>query len=856
MSQKTSVPESILSGRSRLLQAAIRATLPMLACGYSVLGFAQAQTGAVPPAPESSAAPQGALEEITVTATRRELSLQDVPYNISALGSGALERAGLNSVNGLTRLVAGLETVDMGPVARGGNNQFSMRGLRADSPAGELDQFRSGSVASVSTYFGETPIFFPLALTDLERVEVLKGPQGTLYGSGSLAGTLRFVPHRPNFDKLEAQIDVTAGATDHSSDYNSSIDTVFNFPMGDSLALRIVSGYEKLGGFIDAVDLVQRTDPSRQTSAPVLRVPGDPSSGYALAKVEKDTNSSERWYVRPVLRWAVTDAVDAELTYLHQSVSVRDAQFENADYAGGTYLFDSYSGSPNAVNTYRPGGDFKHTADIRTPSRHELDLGSLIVTADLGLVTLTSSTSGYETKAHDLTYYVTSTQLFNPDGSLALNYYDYYNNYPRANMQNRIEQNDRSFVQEIRLISNWDKPIDYVVGAYYQDEKYNFESRTYEPGYTEYVEAIGGFGLPRPNGDLQYIFPKNYNEFRFKDKALFGELTWHITPAWQVTGGARMFSQDFDTLGRATNYYFDGAGTLDLDVDNHSDVNDTIYKFNTSYDLSSALKIYATYSEGFRRGGANALPQDGFYASLPDYLYFDADKSANHEIGVKGDLFDRRVRFTADIFYIRLDDPQVNAVSGSAFPAVFNANEAESKGAELEVEWQASDRLSTRLAYAYTDAKMSKGVTLEDYAPGTLLNDPTPVLVPIVSIPSGVRLPATPKSSFSGSVDYALPIGGSTLGLHADAAYRGSAPGYVDQASSRCWEIPSSFVANLRASYDLRTNGSVNAFVNNVTDESVYSGSVGTLQTTPNLFQQRYVGRPRSYGLGFHYKWQ
>jgi iron complex outermembrane receptor protein len=833
--------------------------LTLLVIGYGAL-HGEAAVSAEENAASPSEAPlddtsSSTLEEVTVTATRRTETLQKVPYNISSIAGGALAQSGIASANDLAQLVPGLQTVDNGPDPRGGTNQFSMRGLRTDSPGNDLDNFRSGTVAPVSTYLGETPIFFPLALKDLERVEVLKGPQGTLYGSGALAGTIRFIPKRPEFDRFGGSVDLQGSGTQYSGKASGSFDAVMNAPLADNLAFRVAGGYERLGGFIDQVDLPQRSIPGDFTSAPVLRVPDDPRSGYALGPVMRDTNWAERWYVRPVMRWRVSDAIDAELSYTHQRVAVGDVQSQNASYPGGTYLFDSVSADPNSVNSYRPGGPYKNTADTPQPSHSKLDLGSLVVTADLGAASLTSSTSAYQTKSEVATYYVGTTQLFNADGSLLLNYYDFFNNYPRGNLQEITQQRDRSFVQEVRLISTWHKPVDYIVGVYYQSEHFNFGSRTSDPGYTQYLLDVNGSGLPRPNGDLQYYYP-DYSGFKFRDRAIFGELTWHITPQWQATGGVRFFRQDFENRQTALNYFFDGAGTVDLDVDNRTRVSDHILKFNTSYDFTPELKVYATYSEGFRRGGANALPLAGQFASVPQVLNYTPDKSKNHEVGVKGYLLGRSLRYTVDLFLIKLENFQFNSFSGSAFPAVFNGTEAKSKGAELETEFQVTRQLALGLSYAYTDAKVSRGFTINDYVPLTLLTTPDdPQYAPAATIARNARLPASPQNSANAMVNYTIPVGSAAVQLHADLAYRDSAPAYIDPASPRYWVIPASIVMNTRVTYDSGDKWAADLFVNNLTNETVYSGGSQPLQTQPNLWQQRYVGRPRTYGLGLHYKW-
>ncbi len=221
---------------------------------------AYAQTPA--PAP-SGANAELAIPEIVVTAQRRSESIQDVPYNITVVAPDQIAASGATSLNDLTRVVPGLVTVDTGEGARGRTDNLTLRGLRTDSPGGgqTVIEVPGQSVSPVSTYFGETPVFFPMPVYDIERVEVLRGPQGTLYGSGSQAGTIRFVPTPPQFDKLSGEVQATVSDTEHGSGFgnlNKDVQGFLNLPLADHLALRLVGGREHDGGFINNVDLFER----------------------------------------------------------------------------------------------------------------------------------------------------------------------------------------------------------------------------------------------------------------------------------------------------------------------------------------------------------------------------------------------------------------------------------------------------------------------------------------------------------------------------------------------------------------------------------------------------------------------
>lgn len=191
-----------------------------------------------------------ALEEVLVTATRRSQSLIEVPYNISALSADELAKAGVTNLTGVMNSVAGIVFSDQGPRGNAMNNGIVMRGLniRAQATNGI---FSNLAVPTVSTYIDNTPAFFNLQLVDLNRVEVLRGPQGTLYGSGSLAGTVRFIHNKPSTEAIEGYISGGTEWLGESSDETYQVEGAINLPLGENLALRVSGAYEDRGGVID-----------------------------------------------------------------------------------------------------------------------------------------------------------------------------------------------------------------------------------------------------------------------------------------------------------------------------------------------------------------------------------------------------------------------------------------------------------------------------------------------------------------------------------------------------------------------------------------------------------------------------
>jgi outer membrane receptor protein involved in Fe transport len=297
-------------------------------------------------------------------------------------------------------------------------------------------------------------------------------------------------------------------------------------------------------------------------------------------------------------------------------------------------------------------------------------------------------------------------------------------------------------------------------------------------------------------------------------------------------------------------------------VDTNQEFSDHLKKINTSYDLSSSTKIYVTYSEGFRRGGTNGVPINGPYASLPQYQSYTPDTAKNYEVGVKGNLLDRRVRYSAAAYRIDLVNVQLNSYSPGGYAAVYNGGTARTRGIELEFQAAATEHLTLSAGYTYTEAKTSAAVQKSDLVPYALIpalggTGPTDT-APFLDIAKGVRLPGVPQSTATVGVDYnALPalLGHSdwTLLLHADAAYRSSAAGGIDATSPFFWTVPSSTVTNARASLWVSQHLGFDLFANNISSNTAYSGAANA-QTVENPYQLRNVARPRTVGVTMRYK--
>ncbi|MEM8660650.1 MAG: TonB-dependent receptor, partial [Pseudomonadota bacterium] len=472
------------------------------------------------------------LEEVVVTATRRAQSVQDVPYNISAIDGQQLKRAGITNMSELTKSIPGVSYVDRGVRSGAFSSGLAMRGISMED--GRLSLPLS-TAPTVSTYVDETPLYANFYLSDVERVEVLRGPQGTLYGSGSLGGTLRFIHNKPSTEGLEVEASGDISQTENGDGINYTSGLMLNVPLTDTLAVRGNVGYTDNAGWIDAPALYVRD----AGGVPELADPADPLSSPGLFQSQDGINSESTMNARVALRWMPTERFSAQLNYHRQK--------------------DESDGAPvQAVNL--PGyGDYDSPSLLREPYDGDLELTSLELEYDLGFASVTTSLAHYE-----------SDQDFNTDATrlyLNFDFYAYsYGAMPRPAFTDYNENNDKSDVAEIRLTSQSEGPFDWVLGLYYMDQKTEVYNENYFPGYTDWADACAdaglfdcGLGTPLGTFNLiglvpgqnppsaeavgyQVSYDQNYlmdSRSEFTDKAAYGELTWNITDAWQITGGMR-----------------------------------------------------------------------------------------------------------------------------------------------------------------------------------------------------------------------------------------------------------------------------------------------------------------------------
>ncbi len=662
-------------------------------------------------------------EIVTVTATRREQNILDVPYNISAVSGEEIDAAQMLDNADLLRAIPGVAVVDRGQRNSGTLNAVRMRGISVEG--GGQGDIALSSVASVSTYVNDTPVFANFALTDLERVEVLRGPQGTLYGSGSLGGTIRYITRDPQFGELGGYVAGSVSQVEGSESTGYGAEAVFNLPLAENAAFRLVGSVGDYPGITDYVNVYELD----ANGIPVA--PSGIFSPDANYENVEDADTVDLWMVRGTLLFEPTDNSEIRLVHTRQS-----------DEVGGRR--QTTSGSDGFGNPY---GEYENGSIQLEPSSRDVNSTSLEATLDLGFATLTSSTSHYDHTGESVSE---NTGFYAQAGFLAL-----YYNYARPMASAVRSYADEAVIQEVRLVSDDGGDFDYVVGAFFREQQMQSTQDSYLRGFTNWFNAAFPFAIGAVSGDQDFAYNRIEN---FSEQALFGELTWYLSEDLSVTGGFRYFDNESENLTFIGLPLFTGLFP-DTTAQFSTSESDTLFKGTISYEPNDTDLIYATISEGFRRGGSNAVPLTGVFAEDPAWQTYGADTVVNYELGWKGQRGD--MRFDVSAFYIDWSDPQLNsATTNWGFFSVINGDSAQTTGLEVQLSGTFAEEVNYQFGYALVNAEL----TSDFFAPDNAIS---PIAV------DGAELPGTPEHQFNWAFDRTFSMGnGWDLFTRVDGYYQ------------------------------------------------------------------------------------
>lgn len=764
------------------LSGSVRLAILAMAAGGGGYGHAQEVAEQEQGSPKSATT----LEAIKVSALKRETKLQETPVSISAVEAQTLKDMGASGFQDYFRSVPSLQIVGDSPTSR----RVTMRGIRS---TGE---------PTVGVYYDETPLSGPagtsqdasstvanMDLFDVERLEILRGPQGTLYGSGSMGGTIRMIFNKPDASAYSGAFETDYGQTRGAGDPNTQYKAMVNVPIvKDVLAARAVLYKSESAGYIDNV----RYD-------------------------RKDINDSSSKGGRVMLRLTPNEAITLDASAVFQK---SEQSGQNSWYEGlGKYNNDDYT--------------IAQTDD-------DMHLYNMTLNWDLGWATLTTSASYYKWSLQRTSDYTRTLSRSTANATSCKNYinaiYDLsidscdseqmatYTTYAESRLPSALYQPMmlRSRNYEARLSGlALDDRLAWTGGVYHENRDDTIESMVAKTD-----ESTG-----------MVIHPLDLSAWRhvgteMQQTAIFGEATWSVTDKFDLTYGVRRYDYDKKTYGQVyiSNYITQSY------VGDYSEVNASasgyVSKFNASYRFTPDIMGYATAAKGFRPGGANNVP--GLDASLVAY---GPDSLWNYELGLKTEWWNHRAQLNAAIFQIDWSNMQVSGTSANgAFSYITNAGAARIRGVELEGTVRPLAGLTLNGMLTYMDGRLTEDQTNSNLAMTNSTGR------------KGDKIPYVPDWSASASVAYNWPIGSTSLyGMaRVDYSYVGESGSYF-RKNYVYYDTQGNYsLVNLRTGVE-SGKWALYLYVNNLMDKV----GVITRSTGSGYDNELLTLRPRTVGLTF-----
>jgi len=639
-------------------------------------------------------------EEIIVTAQKRATALQEVPFSVAALSNEDIEQSGATNIVDVARNVPGLYITDLGP----GQSQVAIRGISA----GQVVRDQPGVKESVGIYLDESPIsvalFTPdLDLYDLDRIEVLRGPQGTLYGAGNDAGTVRYITAQPDIGSFGGSFDVTLNSiTD--GEIGGALRGALNLPIGETAAMRVVGYYNELPGFVDSL--------------------------YPGRSTREDVNGGSRTGGRIAFRFEPNENIAITPRIVYQKLET-----------DGYPRVDQYNILGNPYTTTEPAvdpGERGQVTQFREGIDDEFTLADLKLDFAFGSVGLTSATTYVD---RNVVVLRDASQL---TGSVTK---DVGGTDAQARMNSPLYDTTdlQTFSQEIRLASLEEGPFQWVAGVFYQqyDRKYGQNLPT--PGYDAFLLSAGVTNPQRgAPPDTPFFSDLSYD---FEQFAVFGEATYRFNPNWAVTAGLRYYDFSEDRVLTFAGFFADQGYT-----DQPGSVKSDGYspRVILAYNLNKNVQFTAQASRGFRLGGINdplnvtlCSPED--LVTYSGFENWDDEFVENYEIGTKTRLADGRVTFNASVFMTKIDGLQVIADAGTCSSRIIINADAESPGAEFELYVRPNESWDFGLSATWVKAEVTETFLA---ASG-----------PVAGIRDGNQLPTSPELQAVGTVTYNWSMG-------------------------------------------------------------------------------------------------
>jgi iron complex outermembrane receptor protein len=770
-----------------------------MACVSVAAGGAQTTEEQVPmPATEPAAEPLG---EIVVSAQRRLQNLQDVPLAVTAISEEAIRALSADGFADLARTIPGVSFSQFGP----GRQKVAIRGINANTGG-----------ATVAYYIDDTPLpatFGTVAFTqtdlrtfDVSRIEVLRGPQGTLYGARALGGAIRVIPNRPDSTAFDAALEASGDYT-RGGGPGFSFNGMLNLPLAqDRLAARFVAFVRDRDGFID------RRAPIADRR---VLVPGATGSFNSLSYGKENVGAERTVGGRAALEWTPNSWLSVRPSVMFQDTRLDGFQ----DVTGGASNPDE-----DLVQNF--------LADVEEPSRERWSLSNLSLEADLGWATLVSSTSGFR---RENAFVEEATAALDQDGF-------FLEGGPI--LAHVIEEgtNDRAFIQELRLASadTEARRLAWQGGLFYSDRKTNRYIAETLPGYNEVYGPLGGPFVP--NDDFYTVLAAPGME---KEKGAFAELELRLLEPLSFTAGVRHY--EIENGGRAggttaTGIYGEGELPEPIAASTQKVGEGQQYRFNLAWNVDDDRMLYAQAAQGFRPGSSRGGTQPSFVNNplcrpqleelglLPFPDRIESDELWNYELGGKSRV-GRGTVVNAAIFNVDWQKIPQRLFLDCGFNFTANAGAARSRGVELEVFTALTEQLSVNLSASYIDATLSEDA-------------------PQFGAQAGDRLQEVPRWQAAAAGTYrfrALDRFDGTL--HLDAQYTAES-NFAFDPQDPLMHKGDFLLVNARVEFSAGDDYTISVFARNLLD-SIERQGLQTALAAPIDGRPRYVvNPPLTFGIG------
>ncbi|MGO8856131.1 MAG: TonB-dependent receptor [Steroidobacteraceae bacterium] len=745
---------------------------------------------------QQSRSDTGQLEEIVVTAEKRESTIETTPISLTAVSGADILNRGISDLASLMQSVPGVSIRTSGP----GMTEFEMRGVASNG----------GNSPTVGFYFDETPLTAPAAtnegkivispdLYDLNRVEVLRGPQGTLYGSGSMGGTIRVIPNAPNPEAFESSAEAKFADTDHGG-FDHGENTMVNLPFWNGLAaLRIVGSYSYDAGWIDRVVIAPGAFPLATNG---FTVRGNMLAA-PVANDYHDVNDVEKTAVRVSAVFKPIDGLTITPSYFYEKLR-----------AGGLPYIDSV---PGTDAHYQP-------FDIPENYRDEFHLEALSVKYHTDLFEI-SSASAYWTRHEPLIQDASESW----STGLALPSYGPGNGGIGAAYADEDNQSHQT-TEELRVASVGDTRLKWLAGYFYSD---------FESGWDIIFPSQTGAEVFGSNNLFSY-----YSPFKILQQSEFGELTYNLTDPFAITLGARRYHYSapvgLDQYGALTSTVVTNTSEKDQGV---------TPKVSLSYQFDKDLLVYATAAKGFRPGGgtgpvptsgpltceAQLMTEYGSKGFVNGPISFTSDSVWSYELGEKWRSSDGRFSVNASGYFESwVGVQQVNALSSCGYVYTANVGDAHVYGGEIEARAIVVRDLVASANATYSHATLVSSTLIDaGFNPGT----------PIQQVP---------KWSASASLAYHHDLTGDlALTGRAESTYVGSRTDETFATNT----LPSYDLTNIRGGF-AGDRWSAVLFVNNVADKRALLNNITQDAVNLATFNRVAVSQPRTTGIDLNYKFK